>query len=143
MRVARIFRRFGELSWRERGSLGEALFALAIASAAIRLLPFRHVVRLARKPARPRAGSDAERIVRARWAVEVVAARVPWRTVCFQKGVALHGMLHRRGIASQLHYGAKMEPRGGMKAHVWVTFRGNDVIGGAEAVGFPCLATYE
>ena len=50
-------------------------------------------------------------------------------------------MLHRRGVASQLHYGAKLEQRG-MKAHVWVTVRGEDVIGGREAVGFPCLATY-
>ena len=143
MGLARISKRFWALSWRDRALLAEALLALGLSSAAIRLLPFRRVVAITRKPAPPRAGPDAERIARARWAVEAVAARVPWRTVCFHKGVALHGMLHRRGIASQLHYGVRMEPQGGMKAHVWVTFRGEDVIGGAEAVGFPCLATYD
>ena len=141
MGLARIWKRLSELSWRERALLGEALAALGFASAAIRLLPFRHVVRLTPKPGPPGPGSEDERIARARWAIEAAAARAPWRTMCFQKGAALHWMLHRRGIPSQLHYGARIE-QGRMKAHVWVTVRGADVIGGREAAGFPCLAIY-
>ncbi len=67
---------------------------------------------------------------------------VPWRAVCFQQGLAVHSMLRRRGIGSILHYGIRRAPEGGMGAHVWVCVNGQPVIGGEEAPGFSCLATY-
>jgi hypothetical protein len=122
--------------------LGEALITLALASLAIRLLPFRSVVRAASAVRASAAGGGrpdprARRIV---WAVEAWARRVPWRAVCFQRGLAIHFMLRRRGIGSILHYGVSQVD--GLKAHVWVRAAGHDVIGCAEASGFICLATY-
>jgi hypothetical protein len=81
-------------------------------------------------------------IGRVRWAVEACARRLPWRIVCFQKGVAVHRMLLRRGIPSTLHYGVAQDKERGLSAHVWVSCNGDPVIGGEEAIGYTCLATF-
>ena len=124
--------------------LAETMATLAAASAAIQILPFRKVVRLASP--RPKAGrspalvhNGADRVI---WAVEAVARRVPWRTVCFQKGLALHLMLRRRGVDSMLHYGAGKDAEGALAAHVWISVDGQTVLGGDVAERFHCLATY-
>lgn len=145
MRPVNSLARFRRLTGADRLALAEALVTLALASAAIRLLPFRTVVRFL---ASDRLGREAGRastenaMDRARWAVQALARRVPWRTVCFQKGLALHIMLRRRGIPSVLHYGVRTDPEKGVTAHVWVTESGRAVIGGEEAPAFTCLATY-
>jgi hypothetical protein len=129
------------LRWADRLLLAEALLTLALASLAIRLLPFRRVVGVAGSADRGGAATDSEgetrRVV---WAVGAWARRVPWKAVCFQRGLAVHVMLRRRGIPSHLHYGVSQAD--GLKAHVWVSAAGRDVIGGEEAAGFTCLATY-
>ena len=135
-------RRRAPLSWADRLLLAEALLTLAVASLAIRLLPFRRIVAaagstdLATVPAES-AGETARKVV---WAVRAWARRVPWKAVCFQQGLAVHVMLRRRGIASYLHYGVSQSD--GLKAHVWVSAVGRDVIGGDEAAAFTRLATY-
>jgi hypothetical protein len=121
--------------------LAEALAALALASLAIALLPFRRVAAAASAPVRKTAPADAEIIRRVRSAVKAWASRVPWRAVCFQKGLALHWMLRRRGIRSVLLYGAKRDETG-LSAHVWVDVAGETVIGGEEAPNFACLARF-
>lgn len=122
----------------------ESLVALALASAAIRMLSFRRVAAAAgswgggtEPPDRHEAA-----IARIRWAIQAWSSRVPWRTVCFQKGLALHLMLRRRGIASVMHYGVAQNAADGLAAHVWVSAGGRDVIGGEEAHRFVCLATF-
>jgi hypothetical protein len=130
------------LSWADRLLLAEALPTLVLASLAIRLLPFRRVVGAAGAADRrtfvtDSAGETARKVV---WAVRAWARRVPWKAVCFQQGLAVHVMLRRRGIASHLHYGVSQAD--GLKAHVWVSVAERDVIGGDEAAGFTCLATY-
>ena len=130
------------LSWADRLLLAEALLTLVLASLAIRLLPFRKVVGAAASTDRSggTADSTGETARKTVWAVRAWARRVPWKAVCFQQGLAVHVMLRRRGIASHLHYGVSQAD--GLKAHVWVSAAGRDVIGGEEAAGFTCLATY-
>jgi len=126
-----------------RRLLAEALPALAFASLAVKLAPFRRVAAWASRSGRGGDGAADQAFLRkARWSVEAWSRRVPWRTVCFQKGLALHFMLRRRGIASRLHYGVRPDREEGLKAHVWVTVDGRPVIGGEEAADFPCLATF-
>ena len=128
-----------------RRLLAEALPALAFASLAVKLAPFRRLAAWASRWGRDGAGTataDEAFLRKARWSVEAWARRVPWRTVCFQQGLALHFMLRRRGIASVLHYGVRQEAGAGLKAHVWVTVDGRAAIGGEEASGFACLATF-
>jgi hypothetical protein len=128
--------------WSELPLLAEALASLAIASLMIRLLPFRRVMRWAapRLRGRPPADRQAE-MRRLRWAVTAWSQRVPWRAVCFQRGLALHAMLRRRGIASVLHYGVRQDADG-VKAHVWLTLDGAEILGGEEARGFAELASW-
>jgi hypothetical protein len=121
--------------------LAEALAALTLASLAIAFLPFRRVAAAASAPVRGPARIDPETVRRARSAVKGWSRRVPWRTVCFQKGLAVHWMLRRRGIPSVLLYGARREGEG-LAAHVWVDVDGETVIGGEEAAGFACLARF-
>ncbi|HYG48178.1 MAG TPA: lasso peptide biosynthesis B2 protein [Allosphingosinicella sp.] len=121
--------------------LAEALAALALASLAIALLPFRRVAAAASLPGRRSTKTDAETVRRARSAVTGWSRRVPWRAVCFQKGLAVHWMLRRRGIRSVLLYGARRDGDG-LAAHVWVDVDGETVIGGEEAPNFACLARF-
>lgn len=126
-----------------RRLLAEALPALVLASLAVKLAPFRRVAAAASRWGGDGTGAeDAAFIRKARWAVEAWAERVPWRAVCFQRGLALHFMLRRRGIASVLHYGVAQDREKGLRAHVWVSVEGSNVIGGEEASDFACLATF-
>src|SRR5687767_1530461 len=135
--------RFARLSWRRQMLLVEALAAIIIASLAIRLLPFERSVRLGSRavsatdhPAEPDILNDI------RWSVKAVAARVPWRAMCFQQGVALQWMLRRRGIDARLHYGVGKEGAGSLLAHVWVSAGGGIVIGGEDAPAVRAVAVY-
>ena len=121
--------------------LAEALAALALASLAIALLPFRRVAAMASAWERKPANSDSETVRRVRGAVQSWGRRVPWKAVCFQRGLALHWMLRRRGIRSVLLYGVRHQ-EDGLSAHVWVDVDGETVIGGEEAPGFACLARF-
>jgi len=112
---------------------GEAAVLLAGASLAIRWLPFRRLVRLmGQGPPRPApAISDLAAIP---LAVRRASARLPWKTVCFQEGLAAHWMLRARGIDSRLHYGIR-PGAAGLSAHVWVEADGRIVIGEEEQRG--------
>jgi hypothetical protein len=122
--------------------LAEALPTLAWASLAIAFLPFRRVAAAASLPRREGRGSDAVVPRKIAWAVNAWARRVPWRAVCFQRGLAVHRMLRRRGCESMLHYGVALEEVDGLKAHVWVSLDGRAIVGGEEAPKFACLATF-
>ena len=137
-------RRLKELSREDRLLLAEAAGALLLASLAIRILPFRKVAEAAASAPASLASEpiDPREIRRVRWAVEACSKRLPWRTVCFQKGLALHKLLQRRGVASALHYGVANDAERGLTAHVWVSHGGEAIIGGEEAGRFTCLATF-
>ena len=123
----------------------EACLWLAITGIAIAVLPFCHVGLLAARPIRrPMLPCQARlnQVRRIRWAIIATAARVPWRALCFQQGLAAQLMLRRRGIPSVLYYGAAQEDRTGLCAHVWVRDGEIDVIGGEIAHRFAILATF-
>jgi hypothetical protein len=134
----RSIKRFLALAAPNKSLIVEAMASLLIASLAIRLLPFRRVFPMAARPLGPKSGLKIRQAV---WAVEAAAARVPWKTVCFHKGLALQSMLRRRGIDAQLHYGVGFDPARSVCAHVWVSAGGDIVIGGEEAPAFRLLAS--
>jgi hypothetical protein len=121
--------------------LAEGLAALAAASAAIRLFPFRKVAKAASRNGGAAVPDDA-RLSKLRWAVTAWSKRVPWRAVCFQRGLAFHWMLQRRGIKSRLHYGVSPTGEAGLSAHVWISVGGRLWMGGEEAPRFECLAIF-
>jgi hypothetical protein len=137
--------RLRRMSWSNRRLLVEGAATLVFASLAIRFLPFRQVVAKLTRPRRalwPAGDGREAEVRRVRWAVTAIADRVPWRALCFQRGLAVHLMLGRRGIPSILHYGVAQQGERGLRAHVWITQGGDYVIGGEEAADFTCLASF-
>jgi hypothetical protein len=134
------FIRFRQLSRGKRRLLLRGTFILSAASAAVALLPFRKAVRFGSVPLGPRSAVSIEEIV---WAVETAARRLPWRTMCIEKGLTAQRMLRWSGIEAVLHYGARHHPDSRkLEAHVWVTVDDQNVIGGEEAPNFAPIATY-
>jgi len=113
---------------------------VSAASAAVACLPFRRAIRFGSVDLSRRGGDRPEDCLSA---VEAVARRVPWRTMCIEKGLALQRLLRTSGTDARLHYGARHDPVSGrLEAHVWVTVDGRAVIGGEEAAGFAEVASY-
>lgn len=114
-------------SFSDVGSFAEAAVALTLASLAVRLLPFRWLVRTMGRqdPVRRDVFSDTRSVRRA---VQRASRRLPWPTVCIQQGLAAHWMLRRRGMPARLHYGIRNGVER-LSAHVWVTVEGAAVVG--------------
>lgn len=126
-------------SGRDNLLLIEAVLQLLRAWAAIRFLPFRRAVTSGSAPLAGMSGATVDQVA---WAVTAASAHVPWRTVCFQQGLALQRMLRRRGFDARLHYGIGHTDAGDLQAHVWVSVDDRFVIGGEQAPGFKCVAIY-
>lgn len=145
MSFASSLRRLWTLPRADKLLLAETAASLTRASLAIGLRPFRAVVGRASdlpREGEPDGDTCAREIKRITWAVNALGRRLPWRIVCFQKGLAVHRLLYRRRIRSTLHYGVAQNAADGVKAHVWVTHDGRPIIGGEEAVDYTCLATF-
>jgi len=121
----------------------EATLWLVIAGLGLRLATFARLAAAAGRPLSRRrpddGGVDAARIA---WAVDAVSRRAPWTPLCFERGLAAHFMLRRRGLDSTLFYGARNDDVLGPSAHVWVSLDGRAVIGGEEAPRFALLARF-
>jgi Transglutaminase-like superfamily len=129
----------------EASLLVEAALSLLAAKAALRVLPFRWLEHLFALPVpspellgreRREARDDVRR------AVESVARRLPVRTACFPRAMAVQSMLRRRGVGAALVYGASGGPGKSLSAHVWVEDEGVAVIGANESEGLAVLARY-
>lgn len=144
MPVVSSFRRKPRLTVRDLARFVEAACALTLAWAAIRLLPFRMVMRTTRFGPEPTEQSDARSRTVAlgvRQAVKRAARRLPWTIVCFPEGLAAHWMLRRRGMPSQLHYGLRPSV-GKLSAHIWVTLAGGVVVGEEAENPHHCVAIF-
>lgn len=142
--AASIFR-LARISRQRRRLLAEALLQVTLASAVIATRPFCTSVAFGSRPlgrAGRRRAETAETIALVRWSVEAAASRVPWRALCFQKGLALQRMLRRRGIPAHLHYGIGKIDDGAIEAHVWVAAENAIAIGGEAAAGFATVAIF-
>ena len=121
--------------------LAEAGAAILVASLALRLVPFRT---LAERLGRGRKGgrqADAETAYWLRRAVLAWARRLPWRTLCFEQGLAAFVLLRRRGLKATLHFGAATVA-GEIKAHVWVTSGKTEVVGCENKEDFGLLKRF-
>jgi hypothetical protein len=136
------FRQFRRLGWRRQLLLIEAVAALAAAAAAIAMLPFRKAVKLGSAGNGDAPKSPDELVDEVCWSVRVMASRVPWRAMCFERGLAAQWMLRRRGYDARLVYGARLGGGEGLDAHVWVTLHDRIIIGGEQAADFQRLAVH-
>lgn len=145
MKATGHWARLRRMGFRDGLLLAEAVLAVTLASVAIAVLPFATLARMlsSGRGCDHVPGEKEQRLLRkGRWAVEAAAKRLPWRIVCFQKGLAFHAMMRRRGVATRLHYGVAQSADQGLRAHVWVTHGGTAFVGGEVAPDFVCLAIY-
>lgn len=133
------FAKFRSLDHGRRKLIVRAAVSVTAASAAIACLPFRRAIRFGSVPVSGRSQHSTDDWL---WVLEAVARRLPWRTMCIEKGLALQRLLRRDGIDARLHYGARHAAGGKLEAHVWVTVAGRSVLGGEEAAGFAEIASY-
>ena len=121
--------------------LAEAGAAIILASLALRLMPFRVLAGRLSRGIGSKRPSDAETAYWLRRAVMAWATRLPWRTLCFEQGLAAFVLLRRRGLAATLHYGAATAG-GELQAHVWVTSGPTEVIGCENKEKYGLLARF-
>lgn len=142
MPVVSYFRRNPRLTVREIARFVEAAIALVLAWTAIRLLPFRILMRTTGFGPVPTDRPDAGAIgLAVRHAVKRAARRLPWTIVCFPEGLAAHWMLRRRGLPSRLHYGLRPSVDR-LSAHVWVTLDGEVIVGEESGDPHHCVAIF-
>jgi len=143
MRSDRLRVRLMRLDWSQWLLIAEAALAVTSASLAIRLLPFARTIRLGSRRLATRPPVDCNPLFcEIRWSVMAVSARLPWKALCFQQGLALQWMLRRRGIDARLHYGIGRDPDGELAAHVWISAGEDIVIGGEQASAFRAVTAY-
>ena len=117
-----------------------AALTLTLASLAVAILPFRTAIAFGSATSKRRAKVDPEDCV---WAVEAAARRVPWRTVCIQRGLAVQRILRTSGVDAILHYGVRRTPdSGALESHVWISVFGAPIIGTEEAPDFGEVAVF-
>lgn len=116
----------------------EAVAALSMAAFAVRFWPFRWIVRSLGRSDVHAGKADPTAIATA---VRRASRRLPWRSVCFQEGLAAHWMLRRRGVPSRFHYGLRSEAER-LSAHVWVTVGNRHVIGEEESNPHAPIASF-
>ena len=118
------------------------LLAVAIAlgamSAAVHVLPFRHIAKFLAlaegQKAMGTAQSSPEAVRSTRWALQVVSARLPWTCSCLSMALAGVILLTRKGLPASLYLGiAKSADR---SAHAWLCSGDAGVIGTEVAQDF-------
>lgn len=121
--------------------LAEAGAAIAVASLAIRLRPFRTIAARLDRPGVKNEPANDETAYWLRRSVKAWGRRLPWRAKCFEQGLAAAWMLRRRGLAYALHYGAALK-NGHLEAHVWLTSGDTPIVGHENHEAFSLLATF-
>ena len=141
MKTVRLAWRALALPSHESGQVVRAAIALASAKLAIRFLPFAKTVELGSVPLAKPSRDGARTIDDWVRAVRRAGYAVPWRSVCFDQGLALQRLLRKRGVAAVLCYGGS-PPASRLRAHVWVKVGDRVVLGEEEMKGHHLLACY-
>lgn len=139
-------KRWGQLSGAQKLLLTEALVALALARAAMILLPFRRISAWLGTPgAQSPTTVTAEEWSKAKavgWAVENVGRRVPWDGRCLAQALAATWMLRRRGLEGTVSFGVSEGESAEFDAHAWLRIGPNIVTGGSGHQRFKAFTTF-
>jgi hypothetical protein len=149
--IRRLLIRFGQIGWRRRMLLTEAVLCLLAARSALVLMGFPRLARrlgqfvspaAARHAAASATPQDVATAMEIGWAVTRAARYVPFEAVCLPQAMAARVMLARRDIESTMHLGAaKGEPEP-LDAHAWLDAAGVEVTGYPVADRFAEIACF-
>jgi len=135
--VIALCHRFASLDRSDRQLVLEVLALMALVSAGLRLVRFPTLRRALERYVRLRtiapARSRAAAIDRVRWAITVVAARLPGAT-CLVQALTGDAILRRMGLPCELRIGVRVSGRrsAAIEAHAWVDCNGLVAIGAIE-----------
>ena len=130
--MARILRRWLQLSGPERWLLLEAVAWNLVARTGLSICSFQRLVRFLRRF--HRAGAPPEGVELpdfCEWAVAAASRYVP-RSTCLSRSLALQTMLGRRGLGSELRIGVSRDGKLPLDAHAWVEWNGRKLLEGGE-----------
>lgn len=127
-------RRFAHLSGSDRTTVLNAAFCLFATCIGLRILGFRRWKNLLdrrvsssdRTVIRENAPADPARLPEATHVARLFSAAVRHlflRTNCLEQAMTLYFLLRRRGIAAELHFGARKQSAA-LEAHAWVAYLG-------------------
>lgn len=143
-----VLRKVGARSWAERALAIEAAALLLIARVAVRLVAFRHIVRVLRlDQGETSSTTDAracERAARIGWAIRAATAHTPWGGTCLMQGIAGVAMLRRRRVPATLYLGVAKDTTStsGLAAHAWLRSGGTTLTGAGNQSRFTVVGTY-
>lgn len=150
--VRRLLQRFGQIGWRRRWLLAEAVACLLAARLTLLFMPFPRLARRlgtfvrpgdARATAQATNAPDQARLAEEiGWAVSRAARYVPFKAVCLPQAIAARFMLKRRRVASVMHFGATKEQDKPLDAHAWLEAAGVEVTGYPLAKDFAEIACF-
>jgi Transglutaminase-like superfamily len=147
--VIPLYRRFVLLGRADRRLLIEAASLMAVVWAGLRLIRFRALLRMLdwyTGPPSPRVPESSSGVpVRVGWAIKAVARRFPAAT-CLVQALAADALLRRRGFASRVRIGVRIDRRGErpLEGHAWIECQGAVSIGAVEDLSdFKALAAME
>ena len=124
--------------------LSEAGCMLILARVALKTIPARYIVRWVRRPiAHEQDKLSTPMIETIRWAVRSFSHKSPIRLVCFPQAIAMHAMLRRRHITSEILYGVARLEDGKLVAHAWLQCRQHVWLGGEVSPAFTVLDTWK
>jgi len=117
------WRRWRELTWRDRITFLQGLLLLPLASLVLRLWRFQSVLfyltdrtHLKDRQSEENPLHEARRIA---LMINASARRVPYDATCLRRSLVLWWLLRRRGIDSRLRIGARLQGDDFL-AHAWV-----------------------
>jgi hypothetical protein len=127
--VINAWRRFAHLSGSDRATVLKFAICLAATSIALRLIGFHRwkdlLVRFA-PLANSTAALDPSLLPQALHIARLASASARhlfFRTNCLEQAITLSFLLRRRGIAADLHFGARKQSAH-LEAHAWVAYLG-------------------
>lgn len=125
--------------------LGEAGIMLMTARVTLKFLPTARIVHWMRRPMPRRiaAGEPSIHLKQIRWAVTAFSRNSPIRLVCFPQALAMHAMLRRRGISSEVLYGVARIADGTLVAHAWLRKEDRIWLGGEVSTSFTVLDVWK
>ncbi len=139
-------RKYLALAPEDRRILNQAFLALVMASASLRVMPLRRLVRRLPPEVSP-ASCDPQdyanrTIERVGWAVRVAAGQMPWTAGCLPQAIAAKRLLRREGIVSTLFFGVDRGEKGDLDAHAWLMTEDVDVVGGEARGRYTVVASF-
>ena len=118
------------LSWSKWRALGQAVLWVPTTRVALTLFPWRKVSAAFDRADIRSVEPDLERARATVWAVDAVARRVVRARPCLTQALVARHLLRRLGVESSLRIGAARDTNGTFRAHAWLEWGDEIVIGG-------------